>query len=126
MAAGTRIDRWLWAVRVFKTRAAANNACSQGAVRIDGTVAKPARRVGVGEVVEVRRKGETSTYKVLNVIEKRVGAAIAADCYEDLTPAKPKPSELTHFDAPIAVRDRGQGRPTKAERRAIERLRGRR
>lgn len=122
-----RIDKWLWAVRLFKTRSAANDACSSGRVRIDGTAAKPASRVSVGDELTVRTRGVTRTYRVDKLIEKRVGAAIAVECYEDLTPADALPRPRTkgeRIDAAWAERSRGAGRPTKRDRRQMEKFLG--
>lgn len=123
-----RIDRWLWSVRLFKTRSAATDACGKGRVTIkdeagkDDT-AKPARKLSGGEVIEVKRKDFTATYRVERLIEKRVGAGVAVECYTDLTPERPRKEKP---DVPFyAVRERGQGRPTKRDRREIDRLRGR-
>lgn len=125
MSDAVRIDRWLWSVRLFKSRSVATNACSDGKVRIGDDVAKPARRVRVGDVVEVKRRDRTHTYQVERIIEKRVGASIAVECYTDLTPELPTP-EVDPHPLPIgSERARGAGRPTKRERRAIDRLRGR-
>lgn len=125
MSDQVRIDRWLWCVRLFKSRSAATNACSDGKVRIGGEVAKPARRVKVGDTVEVKRRDDVGTFRVERIIEKRVGAPIAVECYTDLTPEKPVPEPDPH-PLPIgSERPRGAGRPTKRERRAIDRLRGR-
>jgi len=92
-----RIDKWLWAVRLYKTRSAANDACSSGRVRINDSPAKPASRVRIGDTVVARKRGFSSTYRVERIIEKRVGAAVAAECYVDETPesAKPKPRSLS-------------------------------
>lgn len=121
--AKVRIDRWLWSVRLFKTRSAASDACAKGRISIGDDSVKPARKVSVGEVIEVRRPDFTETYRVERTIEKRVGAPIAVECYTDLSPERPvkvKP------DVPFyAVRARGEGRPTKRDRREIDRLRGR-
>lgn len=112
-------------MRLFKSRSAATNACSDGKVRIGGEVAKPARRVKVGDTVEVKRRDDVGTFRVERIIEKRVGAPIAVECYTDLTPEKPVPEPDPH-PLPIgSERPRGAGRPTKRERRAIDRLRGR-
>ncbi len=129
--AQTRIDKWLWAVRLFKTRTAAGDACSTGKVRINGEQAKAARRVTIGDEIVVRRRGYKSTYKVTKIIEKRVGADLAADCYEDLTPEDERPqprrriggSDL-RIDAAWAERSRGSGRPTKRERRQMDKFLG--
>lgn len=118
-----RVDKWLWAVRVFKTRTAATDACSAGRVTVDGEVAKPATRIGAGQEVQVRRRDRLVVLGVVEVISKRVGAPRAAECVEDRSPPAPvrDPSE------PVVdvVRPRGAGRPTKRERRHLEKFRGR-
>lgn len=122
-----RIDKWLWSVRLFKTRTAAGEACSTGKVRIDGEPAKSARRVMVGNVVTVRRRGYTTTYRVEKIIAKRVGADIASECYTDLTPEDERPTPRAkgeRVDAAWAERSRGSGRPTKRDRRQMERVFG--
>lgn len=127
MSEQIRVDKWLWTVRLFKTRTAAGDACSTGKVRIDGEPAKSARRVSAGNVITVRRKGYTNTYKVEKVIPKRVGADIAATCYTDLTPddERPEPrSRAQRVDAAWAERTRGAGRPTKRDRRQMEKMFG--
>ncbi len=119
-----RVDAWLWAVRLYPTRTAATDACSGGRVRIDGEAVKPARRVSPGDVVEARRADRTGTYRVVRPIAKRVGAPVAVDCYEILGEElhrSPRPS----VDAAWGERSRGSGRPTKKERRDIERFRRR-
>ena len=129
MGEQVRIDKWLWAVRLFKTRSAANDACSSGRVRVAGAPAKPAHRVKVGDEIAVRTRGVTRTYRVIEVIEKRVGAAIAVECFEDLTPPDERPGPTdrrTRIDAAWAERGRGAGRPTKRERREMEKFLGRR
>lgn len=127
MAEQTRVDKWLWSVRLFKTRTAAGDACSTGKVRIDGEPAKSARRVSPGNVISVRRRGYTTTYRVDKIIEKRVGADVAATCYTDLTPDDEKPaprSRSERVDAAWAERSRGAGRPTKRDRRQMEKMFG--
>lgn len=134
-----RVDRWLWAVRLFKTRTAATNACNKGHVRVGDDTAKPARKVRPGDRIFVRRRNGTvvwtGEFEVLRTLEKRVGAPIAVECYEDHSPPPPpNPHKTGHadifdpdgFEAPVAVRERGQGRPTKRERREMERFRGKR
>ena len=119
-----RVDKWLWAVRVFKTRTAASSACTSGRVSVNGEPAKPATKLVVGDTVEARRGDRIVVYKALRLIEKRVGAAVAADCVEDLSP--PEPDRAAPVLAPPGgARARGEGRPTKKERREIDRLRGR-
>lgn len=117
----TRVDRWVWAVRLTKTRAAAATACRAGHVRVNGERAKPATSVKVGDEVRVRGEGPERIVEVAHVLERRVGADVAVRCYVDRTPAPPPPSQV----AVAAQRDRGAGRPTKRERREIDRLRGR-
>jgi ribosome-associated heat shock protein Hsp15 len=117
----TRVDRWVWAVRLTRTRALAAAACRAGHVKVNGERAKPATTVRVGDEVRVRAEGTERVVDVARVVEKRVGAVVAAECLVDRTPP-PAP----RVEVPIgAVRDRGAGRPTKRERRQIERLRGR-
>jgi ribosome-associated heat shock protein Hsp15 len=115
-----RVDRWLWAVRVTKTRAAASDACSGGHVQVNGAPAKPATKVHVGDRVTARLGGRERDLEVVQLLEKRVGAPAAADALIDRSPPPP-PRELA---APALVRDPGAGRPTKRDRRAIDRLRG--
>ena len=118
-----RVDKWLWAVRVFPTRTAAAKACDDGQVTIDDRPAKPATRVGPGDVVTARRRDRVVVYVVVEPIEKRVSAARASACYEDRSP--PPAPRSDHVATVFARRDRGAGRPTKRDRREIERLRGR-
>lgn len=119
-----RVDKWLWAVRVFKTRTAATSACTAGRVKVGDELAKPATKVAVGDRVEARRGDRVIVYRVLGVVEKRVGAKLVPELAEDHSPAVPErgPRELP---APGGARPRGQGRPTKKDRRTIDRLRGR-
>lgn len=118
----TRVDRWVWAVRLAKTRSAATAACRGGHVRVNGKPIKPATLVRVGDEVRVMIGSRERIVEVTKIIEKRVGASVAAECLIDRSPPPP-PRE---FVAPVAVRDRGSGRPTKRERRQLDRLRGRR
>jgi len=113
-----RIDSWLWAVRVYKTRSAATTACRAGHVRLGGERAKAAQPVRVGDEIRVRISGFDRTLVVKKLLVKRVGAPVAAEAYDDRTPPR-EPMAM------LAVRDRGAGRPTKRERREIDRLRGR-
>ena len=114
----TRVDRWLWAVRLTKTRSYAAQACRGGHVRVNDRPAKPATPVKVGDEVRVRLHGTTRMVDVSHVIEKRVGAPIAARCYVDNTPAPPPQAT-----GPVLRRERGAGRPTKRDRRMLDRLR---
>lgn len=118
----TRVDRWLHAVRLVKTRSGATDACRAGHVRVGGKSAKPSTPVRVGDRIETTGAGPHRVVEVTQVIDKRVGAAVAADCYIDHSPAPPR----RDLAAPVAARDRGAGRPTKRDRRQLDRLRGRR
>jgi len=114
----TRVDKWVWAIRLFKTRADASEACRGGHVKVNGKTAKPATTVTVGDRVHVRVHGRDRDVEVVEVIEKRVGAAVAATCFIDHTPPPPEVPE-----APVATRERGAGRPTKRDRRQLDALR---
>ncbi len=116
-----RVDVWLWAVRATKTRSAATTACRAGHVRIGDERAKAAQRIRVGDVVRLRVQGFDRVLRVVRPLVKRVGAAEAALAVEDLTPPKPEAERLVL----LPRRDRGAGRPTKRDRRELERLRGR-
>lgn len=113
-----RVDSWLWAISVYKTRSAATTACRAGHVRVNGDKAKAAQTVKPGDELRVRISGFDRILIVRQTLTKRVGAPVAALAYEDRTP----PREPM---AALGVRDRGAGRPTKRERRDIDRLRGR-
>lgn len=116
-----RVDSWAWAVRLYKTRSAASTACKAGHLRVNGDRAKPAQPVKVGDEVRAFTGGTERVYIAKRLIAKRVGAAVAADCFEDRTPPPPPKTE-----APAdVVRERGAGRPTKRERRMLDQLRGR-
>ena len=118
--ADTRIDKFLWAIRAFKTRTDATDACKGGKVKIGGVNAKPSKEVKPGDILQVRKGTLTFTYKVLQPLERRVGAKLVPQYAENLTPA----SELEKLRAPVetffVTRDRGAGRPTKKDRREIE------
>ena len=116
-----RADAWVWAVRLYKSRTQATMACRAGHVRVNGDRAKAATHVKVGDRVVVRAGGIDRVVEVRQLLAKRVGAEPAAAAYVDHTPAPPPPE----FVAPPALRDRGSGRPTKKERRQLDKLRGR-
>jgi ribosome-associated heat shock protein Hsp15 len=117
-----RIDQWLVATRITKTRSAAASACRGGHVKINGASARPSTPVRVGDRVEATLHERERILEVTRLIAKRVGAAIAVECYVDHSPPPPE----REFIAPLfAVRDRGSGRPTKRDRRRIDRLRDR-
>jgi ribosome-associated heat shock protein Hsp15 len=120
--ATARVDLWIWSVRLAKTRSMASTACRGGHVRVNGRPVKPSHAVKAGDEVRIRRDNNYERIVVVaKVISKRVGAPVAAECYVDKSPPPP-PRELT---APAAIRPRGAGRPTKRQRREIERLIGR-
>ncbi|MFC5636821.1 RNA-binding S4 domain-containing protein [Streptomyces bullii] len=115
-----RIDSWIWSVRLVKTRSLGAAACKGGHVRVNGERVKPAHAVRVGDEVRLRHDGRERIVVVTRLIRKRVGAPVAAQCYIDNSPPPP-PREAV---APAGIRDRGAGRPTKRDRRELERLRG--
>ncbi|MBH1938922.1 RNA-binding S4 domain-containing protein [Streptomyces sp. AV19] len=115
-----RVDSWIWAVRLTKTRSLAATACRAGHVRVNGDRAKPAQTVRPGDEVRLFHAGRERVVVVSRLVRKRVGAPAAAECYVDNSPPVP-PREVA---AAAGVRDRGTGRPTKRDRREIERLRG--
>ncbi|MEV6018111.1 RNA-binding S4 domain-containing protein [Streptomyces sp. NPDC051997] len=115
-----RVDAWIWSVRLVKTRSIGATACKGGHVRVNGERVKPAYSVRVGDEVRVWHEGRERVVIVKRVIRKRVGAPVAAECFVDNSPPPP-PREAV---APAGVRDRGAGRPTKRDRRDMERLRG--
>lgn len=119
--ARVRVDSWLWAVRLFRTRSLAAAACRAGHVRVGGDRAKPSTPVAPGVEVRVRDQGTERIVVVTRTLVKRVGAPVAAECYVDHTPPPPPRTQVPS----AATRDRGAGRPTKRERREIDRLRGR-
>jgi ribosome-associated heat shock protein Hsp15 len=117
----TRIDKWLWAIRMYKTRTLASDACAAGKIKIDGDSVKASYMIKVGQTVHLSKQGDKLTLKCLQLIEKRVGAPLALLCYEDLTP--PEEKEKLKFTAVFyEVRDRGIGRPTKKDRREIDKF----
>ena len=115
-----RLDKWLWAARIFKTRTIAADACKNRRVTVDGQTLKPARTVKVGEVVSVKKPPITYSFKILNAIETRVGAKLISEVYENVT--DPKQYELLEMSriSGFIDRARGTGRPTKKDRRALD------
>ena len=115
-----RIDKWLWAARVFKTRSIAADACKNGRVTIGGMNVKPSRLVKAGEIVEVRKPPVTYSYRILKCIENRVGAKLIPEIYEDVTdPHQYEILEMTRISG-FVDRARGTGRPTKKDRRQLD------
>ena len=120
MADEARIDKWLWAARIFKTRSIAADACKNGRVTIGGVNVKPSHVIKEGDVVAVRKPPVTYSFKILKTIEQRVGAKLLPEIYENVTP--PDQYELLEMNriSGFVDRARGTGRPTKKDRRAME------
>ena len=121
MAETARVDSWIWAVRLVKTRSLATAACRAGHVKVNGERAKAAQSIKIGDEIRYRESGFDKIVVVGAILTKRVSAPVAIASYTDLTPPPP-PREEVPF---TPVRDRGAGRPTKRERRELEKLRGR-
>lgn len=117
-----RIDKWLWSVRIFKSRSQATDACKSGSVKIEDKNVKPSYLLSRGEIVQVKKNGFNMVYKVIDLIAKRVSSPLALECYENLT----SEDELNKFNswfigkARPEIREKGSGRPTKRERREID------
>ena len=120
MAEQARIDKWLWAARIFKTRSLAADACKNGRVSINNVNVKPSHMVKVGDTVNVRKPPVTYSFKILKTIEQRVGAKLIPEIYENVT--SPDQYELLEMNriSGVVDRARGAGRPTKKERRALD------
>ena len=116
-----RVDQWLWAIRLVRSRTDATSLCKAGHVEVNDRPAKAATPVRGGDRVSARIHGRDRVVEVVDPITKRVGAPIAVTCYVDHSPPPP---EDDPFAPPTAVRERGAGRPTKRERREIDRFRG--
>ncbi|MBQ2195646.1 MAG: RNA-binding S4 domain-containing protein [Prevotella sp.] len=120
MSETARIDKWLWAARIFKTRSIAVDAIKNGRVTIQGTNVKPSRMIKVGETVSVKKPPITYSFKVLKTIEQRVGAKLIPEIYENVTTADQyELLEMSRISG-FVDRARGTGRPTKKERRALD------
>jgi ribosome-associated heat shock protein Hsp15 len=115
-----RIDKWLWAVRLCKTRTVAADVVSTGKIKVDGESVKPSYHVFAGKVLTFRKGLVTYSYKVLGIIEKRVSAPVAVQYYEDITPEEELIKLKVNEQFPTAFREKGTGRPTKKERRDID------
>ena len=115
-----RIDKWLWAARIFKTRSIAVDAIKNGRVTIDGVNVKPSRNVKVGETVSVRKPPVTYSFRILKTIEQRVGAKLLPEIYENVTPADQYELLEMNRICGFVDRARGTGRPTKKDRRAMD------
>ncbi|MCR5817933.1 MAG: RNA-binding S4 domain-containing protein [Prevotella sp.] len=115
-----RIDKWLWAARIFKTRSIAADACKNGRVMVGGTTVKPSRMVKEGETVSVRKPPVTYSFKILKTIEQRVGAKLLPEIYENVTTADQYELLEMNRISGFVDRARGTGRPTKKDRRAMD------
>lgn len=117
-----RLDKYLWAIRAYKTRSEATTACNGGKVRLNGADVKPSKAVKVGDVIVVRKGPVTYTYKALALVDKRQGPKLVPQYAENLTPQE----EMDKLHAPVETfflkRDRGAGRPTKKDRRQMDEL----
>jgi ribosome-associated heat shock protein Hsp15 len=117
-----RIDKWLWAVRLFKTRTQASDACKGGKVKINGQNAKASREVKVGEVIEIQLQNIKRTVKIIKVVKNRVAAKFVPELLQDLTPTEEYEKVEMLRILNTEKRDRGVGRPTKKDRRTISKL----
>jgi ribosome-associated heat shock protein Hsp15 len=118
-----RIDKWLWSIRIFKSRTIATDACKSGKVRVGENQVKPSFLITIGDTIIVKKDGFNFQFKVLQLLEKRVGAPIAITCYEDVTPQDERNKYNAWFlngTPSNEKRERGAGRPTKKERREID------
>ncbi|MFN3939259.1 MAG: RNA-binding S4 domain-containing protein [Chitinophagales bacterium] len=115
-----RIDKWLWAVRLFKTRSLAAEAVTSGKVKVNDETVKPSFAVTVGRVVKVRKGLVTYQYQVSGLLDKRVSAALVTQYYTEITPQDELDKLDIHKSLPTAFREKGTGRPTKKERRDLD------
>lgn len=118
-----RIDKFLWAARIYKTRSIASEECRKGRILINDVQVKPSRNIYEGEIITVRKPPVTYTFRVIKPAENRVSAKMAVNLIEDLTPEEEKSKLNAHNTPGIMYRDKGTGRPTKKERRLIDKLR---
>ncbi|MGB1207494.1 MAG: RNA-binding S4 domain-containing protein, partial [Chitinophagales bacterium] len=121
-----RIDKYLWSIRIFKTRSLASKACTAGRVKIEGRNVKASYSPKIGETITIQKGQEKKVVKVRQLIANRVNATLASMCYEDFSPppvASPKKMDSAFFTIPVAPRERGTGRPTKKERRTLDKYR---
>lgn len=117
-----RIDKYLWAIRIFKTRSLATEACKAGRVKLNGQNVKPSYIVKVGEIYSIQKGIERKVIYVTGLLERRSDAKTAVQFYEDRTPVEETYGFKSVFHAPVLKRDRGAGRPTKRDRREIDDL----
>jgi ribosome-associated heat shock protein Hsp15 len=122
LPSSVRIDKWLWAVRLYKTRTVAAEACRNGRVTIAGQPVKPSREVKINDLIVAQTGDITRTTKVLGLLERRVGAAVVKEYAEDLTPASEYQKQREPVLQPLFFRPKGAGRPTKKDRRAMGKM----
>ncbi len=115
-----RIDKWVWAVRIFKTRSQATEACKKGHISIGDLPVKPSRQVHPGEIIQVKKPPYMRRFKVLAVAEKRMSASLVPDFVEDVTSTEELALQETHKNMRWITREKGTGRPTKKERRDLD------
>jgi len=120
MSEGVRIDKWLWAVRIYKTRSQATEACKKGHITIGELIPKPSRLAQIGETIKVRKAPITKSFKVLALSGKRMGAKLVPDFVEDVTPAEELEILEMQKNMRWKERERGTGRPTKKDRRELD------
>ena len=118
----TRIDKWIWAVRIYKTRSMSTEACAGGKVKIDGIAVKASRNIQKSDIIQVRIGVVKYLYKIRRISDKRMGAKLVPDFLEDITPEEELAKLKTSQKQPIQTREKGQGRPTKRERRMMDKL----
>jgi ribosome-associated heat shock protein Hsp15 len=119
-----RIDKFLWSVRIYKTRSIASDECRKGRIIINDIQIKPSRTVSKNEIIIVKKPPVNYSYRVIEPIENRVSAKLVEQFIEDLTPEAEKDKLNIHDSIGIIHRDKGTGRPTKKERRQIDRIKG--
>ncbi len=119
----TRIDKWLWVVRIFKSRVLATAACTGGKIKIDGTTVKASRNIQKGDIIQVRMGVVKYLYKVRRIANKRMGAKLVENFMQDLTPKEELAKLKSVQKQPLQTREKGQGRPTKRERRNMDKFR---
>ena len=117
-----RIDKFLWAVRLYKTRSQASEECRKGRISVNGIAVKPSRNISTGEVVTVKKLPVIYTYEVLQPIENRVSASLVENYIRDITPEEEKNKLVVARNTGFGIRPRGLGRPTKKDRRSLDRL----
>ena len=124
MSAKIRIDKWLWAIRVYKTRSLANDACQSGKVKMKNGRVKPSKIIQIGDMITVQKGFIKFDYEVTGIIEKRVSATIAQQNYVDHTPEEELIKQKSNLFSTQYQREKGQGRPTKKDRRDLDKLLG--